>query len=560
MESKIRAIVSDVLARLGAGDVTFAVEWPADMSHGDYAVNAALAASKQLGKAPREIAEELASALRDGLGDDAEKVEIAGPGFVNVTLSKNAVARELIPALTMPEEWGGNADSIGKRVMIEYGNPNPFKEMHIGHLVGAIIGESMSRLVEFSGATVLRDTFGGDVGPQVAKALWSLMKDGMADVASAGEIGKAYTHGATAYEESKTAKKEIDDLNTRLYAVVEKQDEPETLSEEDRALLYLWQKGREVSMGEFNRLFALLGTKYDFTFFDSDTTGPGLDAVRDAVTRGVLKESEGAIIYPGEEKGLHTLVFVTSRGTPTYETKDVGLAILKELRAPTDEVVILTAVEQQGHFKVVLAALAEIAPALAAKMKHASHGLLTLTTGKMSSRKGNIITARELIHDIVESAGERNPDPVVAEQVAMGALKYMILRSAPGGNIIFDPEKSLSLDGDSGPYLQYALVRARSILEKVSSDANTDEAYASTPLAHLLTRFPGVVRKAQALSGPHIIATYLTQLASEWNSFYANERIIGSDDEAAKLALVRAFAQTMENGLWLLGIPAPEKM
>jgi arginyl-tRNA synthetase len=559
MEERIRTIVSEELTRMGAGSTAFAVEWPADMAHGDFAVNAALAASKELGKAPREIAEELVTALTAALGSGVEKIEIAGPGFVNITLSENALAASIAPAVEGSEGWGKSAE-LGKRTMIEYGNPNPFKEMHIGHLVGTVIGESLSRIMEFSGVHVLRDTFGGDVGPQVAKALWKFQREGVTDIASAAEIGKAYTQGSTAYEESAEAKVEIDALNTRIYAIVAHQQDPQTLSEEDQQLLHLWQKGREVSMEEFNRLFALLGTKYDFTFFDSDTTEPGLDAVRDAVTRGVLEESEGAIIYRGESKGLHTLVFVTSRGTPTYETKDVGLALLKELRAATDEVVILTAIEQQGHFKVVLAALSEIAPALAEKTRHMSHGLLTLTTGKMSSRKGNIITARELIAEIVEKAGERNPDPVIAQQVGIGALKYMVLRSAPGGSIIFDPEKSLSLEGDSGPYLQYALVRARSILEKSEQRAVTTSTVHATVLARLIARFPGVVAKAHMLSGPHIVVQFLTQLAGEWNSYYANERIIGSDDEQEKIALVKAFITTMEQGLWLLGMQAPEKM
>lgn len=558
MEDRIREIVQKTLADLGAAEVPFAVEWPADMAHGDFAVNAALAASKQLGRPPREIAEAIAAALTEGLGADAESVEIAGPGFVNITLSAAALGVVVNEAAHTPESWGRNDTQTGKRVMIEYGNPNPFKEMHIGHLMGTIIGESFSRLAEFSNAKVYRDTFGGDVGPQVAKALWVFLRDGATDIASAEEIGKAYIQGATAYEESETAKKEIDDLNARLYAVVDMEDG--ALSEDNRSLLYLWQKGREVSMQEFNRLFKLLGTSYDFTFFDSDTTQPGLEAVRDALARGVLEESEGAIIYRGEKKGLHTLVFVTGRGTPTYETKDIGLAFLKEMRLPTDEVVILTAIEQQGHFKVMLAALEEIAPTLAAKTRHASHGLLTLTTGKMSSRKGNVITGRELIQEIIEKATERNEDVLVAEQVAIGALKYMILRSAPGGNVVFDPEKSLSLEGDSGPYLQYALVRATTILEKSTAKDGDATTLEITNLARLITRFPGVVQKAQVLSGPHILTQYLTHLASEWNSFYANERIIGSDDEAAKIALVRAFISTMQNGLWLLGISAPEKM
>jgi arginyl-tRNA synthetase len=182
----------------------------------------------------------------------------------------------------------------------------------------------------------------------------------------------------------------------------------------------------------------------------------------------------------------------------------------------------------------------------------------------MSSRKGNVITARELLKEVIEKAVERNPDPVIAEQVGVGALKYMILRSAPGGSIVFDPEKSLSLEGDSGPYLQYALVRASSILDKADAAEARKDAHSLTSdtpiLARLLMRFPGIVRKAQMLSGPHILATYLTQLAGEWNSFYAKERIIGSDDEDAKLALVQAFVATMQSGLMLLGIPAPEKM
>jgi arginyl-tRNA synthetase len=558
MGERISSVITQALAQIGAGGTAFTVERPADLKHGDYATNVALVASKQFGKNPKELAQEFVPLIKEALGEDAANIEIAGPGFINITLAPHAIASTIASADS--GDWGKGHANDGKSVMIEYGNPNPFKEMHIGHLVGAILGESMSRLSEYSGAKVFRDTFGGDVGPQVAKALWVFLEDGATDIGSAEEIGKAYVKGSYAYEESDKAKAEIDTLNTRLYDVVGKQNEPQTLSEEDRQLLYLWQKGREISMAEFDRLFTLLGTKYDFTFFDSDTTGPGLDAVMDAVARGVLEESEGAIIYPGEKKGLHTLVFVTSRGTPTYETKDVGLAILKEMRMPTDEVVILTAVEQQGHFKVVLSALEDIAPALARKTTHASHGLLTLTTGKMSSRKGNIITARELIQEIVEKASERNTDPVIAEQVAIGALKYMVLRSAPGSSITFDPDKSLALDGDSGPYLQYAYVRAKKILSYEDGSGGDAQPDAPYDIERLLIHFPEIVERAERERAPQHIAQYLTELASSWNSFYASEQVLGSPEEAYKQRMARAFANTMEKGLWLLGIPVPEKM
>ncbi len=547
--------------------VNFAVEWPGDMSHGDYAVNVAMSAAKALGKNPRELASELAPIIAAKLGALVSGVEVAGPGFINITLAPAAIALSIAHATNLGKEWGTNESKSGKRIMIEYGNPNPFKEMHIGHMTGAITGEAISRLIGATGATVLRDTFGGDVGPHVAKALWALHQKGITDVASPKEIGAAYIHGSNSYEENEDAKKEIDELNTRIYQIVDAQDAPESLSEGDRALLALWRKGREVSMEEFNRLFALLGTKFDYIFFDSDTTELGIAEVQRGLAQGVFEESDGAIIYRGEKVGLFTLVFITSRGNPTYETKDVGLALLKESHTTTDEVLITTAIEQIGHFKVVLAALHELLPALAEKTRHIPHGLLQLTTGKMSSRKGNIITAAGLIREMIETALEKNPDPVIAEQVAIGAVKYMILRSAPGSNIIFDPEKSLSLDGDSGPYLQYALTRAKSVIAQADTGiANIENGEGSDVpekpylIERILVRFPEVVAAAQANLAPHTVAQYLTQLAGEWNSFYAQERIRGGEHEAYKLRLAKAFVQTMENGLNLLGIPVPEKM
>lgn len=560
MEERVYSAVSRALSALGGKDIPFTVERPTELSHGDYATNAALSAAKALGKSPKDIAEALKEALRKDLGDDVSKVEIAGPGFVNITLSQAVIIRRLEEACAKGGTWGRSTSREGERVMIEYGNPNPFKEMHIGHLVGAILGESLSRVLEAEGAEVLRDTFGGDVGPHVAKALWALKEKGVTDIANVREIGIAYIHGSKAYEESEDAKKEIDALNTKIYEVVEKQDDASALSVEDRELLALWRKGREVSMLEFERIFKVLGTKYDYIFYDSDTTAPGLRVVGDALEKGVFEKSDGAIIYRGEEKGLHTLVFVTSRGTPTYETKDVGLAFLKEERAGTDEVIIVTAVEQVGHFKVFLAALSEIAPHLAKKTKHIAHGLLSLTTGKMSSRKGNIITGAELINGVIEEAKKKNEDPLIAEQVAVGAVKYMILRQAPGGNIIFDPEKSLSLEGDSGPYLQYALVRARKILAYEGGKGGNETPPEPYALERVLVHYPEVVRRACEELAPQHIAQYLTEIAGMWNSFYASEQVLGSAEEAYKMRLAKAFSTTMENGLSLLGIPAPERM
>lgn len=550
MEARIRSIVQQTLDVLGATGVSFAVEWPADLVHGDYAVNAALAASKTLGKSPREVAELLVPALRAELGEDAQSIEIAGPGFINITLSHAAVHARIQESVREGERWGRAAVSpSAQRIIIEYSCPNPFKEMHVGHLMSTVIGESVARLMENAGALVVRDSYGGDVGPHIAKALWALRREGVTEPESAKQIGDAYASGSRAYEESPKAKAEIDALNQEIYAGT------------DTELMELWRHGRDVSVNAFKDIYRVLDTSFDYFFFESETAPIGMRIVEDGLARGVFTESDGAVIYEGEKKGLHTLVFRTSRGTPTYEAKDLGLAFLKEERVESDESYILTAAEQIGHFQVFLAALEDIAPKLANKTHHVPHGFLRLTTGKMSSREGNVVTAAGLIDEVLTRAMEKNSDPLIAQSVAVGALKYMILRASPGSDIIFDPEKSLSLDGDSGPYLQYSLVRALSVLEKEGEgEVDTTEPQTPYELSRMLYRFPEVARNARVHLAPHTITQYLTQLAGAWNSFYSAERIVGGVYEAHKREVARAFVTTMRNGLTLLGIPVPERM
>lgn len=551
MEERIRKAVSDTLQSAGAERVSFLVERPADMSHGDYATNAAFAAAKILGKNPRELASELAPLIQSALGADASRVSVAGPGFINISLSREAVSAVIAAADAQSMEWGKGNTEKGKRILIEYSNPNAFKEMHIGHLVGSILGEAVSRLIENSGALLTRDTFGGDIGPNVAKALWGLQKNGITEPTTAQEIGVAYTNGSNAYENDPKVKEEIDMLNQAIYAGT------------DSALMEFWRKGREVSMAEFRRIWKLLGTHFDFEFFDSDTIEVGLRVVQDGLAKGIFKKSDGAIIYDGEEKGVHTMVFITSHNTPTYEAKDIGLAFLKEERWSSDKVIIVSGNEQTGRFKTVLAALSEIAPRVAAKTVHLANGFLRLASGKMSSREGNVITASDFIREVIEKASEKNEDPLIAEQVALGAIKYMILRQSPGSDIVFDEEKSLSLEGDSGPYLQYALVRAKSVLAAAEEKAGAlSKSAPEIPYAieRVMLHFPEVAARAARELAPNLLVNYLTELAGEWNSFYAQERIVGGDHEGHKCMLARAFVHTMSNGLTLLGIPTPEKM
>lgn len=576
MEERIRKAVGEALAKMGVREVSFTVERPADPTYGDYTTNVAMKvfgpishgnlsnASGKTGSSkmyqwhpniaqyrnPRELADSLARTLIDILGKDiASRAVVAGPGFINITLAREAIALAIAEADTQGAEWGKATLNAGQKVMIEYTDPNPFKEMHIGHLMSNAIGEAIARLTENAGAEVKRANYQGDVGPHVAKALWGLKQVGIADPSSAAELAKAYVAGNTAYEKDPQAKADIDAINQAVYRG------------DDAALMELWRKGRQISLDAFERNYHRLGTKFDYYFFESETAAPGAEMVRDGFVKGIFEQSDGAIIYPGEKKGLHTLVFITSKGTPTYEAKELGLAVLKETRWSGDRSLIVTANEQIGHFKVVKAALEDIAPKVGAKTSHIAHGFLRLATGKMSSREGNVISADDFIADVVMIASAKNPDPIVALQVAVGAIKYMILRQAPGSDIIFDKEKSLSLEGNSGPYLQYALVRARKILTYASGSGNgTIEPSAPYPIERIILHFPEVAARAARELSPNILTTYLTELAGAWNSFYAQEQVLGSPEEDYKQRVTRAFAHTMQNGLALLGIPAPEKM
>lgn len=548
MQEKITKAVSEALTELGAREAAFVVERPGDLAHGDYTTNAALVAAKPLGKNPTEVADQLVSILKEKLGDAVSSVEIAGPGFINFTLSRQEIALAVAEADAQGEAWG-REEKNNARVMIEYSDPNAFKEMHIGHLVGSVLGESVARLIENSGATIARTTFGGDIGPNVAKALWGLRKQGVTEPTTPGEIGTAYVAGSKAYESDPSAKAEIDALNQAIYAGT------------DQELMSLWKRGREISVEEFRRIWKILGTHFDFELFDSDTTESGVRIVHDGLAKGVFEKSDGAIIYNGETKGVHTMVFITSHNTPTYEAKDLGLAFLKEEQWPSDQSIIIAGNEQSGRFKTVLAALGEVAPTLANKTIFIPNGFLKLTSGKMSSREGNVITAADFIAEVIGKASEKNEDPLIAEQVAVGAIKFMVLRQSPGADIVFDAEKSLSLEGDSGPYLQYALVRAIKILsyssEEVGGAAEPHEPYL---IERIILHYPSVAARAAEELSPNLLMTYLLELAGAWNSFYASHQVLGSEEEQYKMRVTRAFANTMANGLTLLGIPTPEKM
>lgn len=547
----IRALVEGALKDLALPAGDFTLEHPADLAHGDYATNAALVAAKKAGKNPREVAEKLARVMTERKPDYLESVEVAGPGFVNFRLSEKFFTDTLARVAREGDAWGRNEMFKGTRAVVEYTDPNPFKEFHIGHLMPNAIGESLARLLEFSGASVRRANYQGDVGLHVAKAVWGLMRAGAPS--SAEDLGRAYAAGAQAYEEDGASKREIAELNKKIY------------DRSDARVNELYDAGRKLSLAYFETVYEKLGTTFDEYYFESETGPVGAGIVR--AHPDVFEESDGAIVFSGEKSGLHTRVFINSEGLPTYEAKELGLAKMKFDRSAYDLSIVVTGNEIVEYFKVLLAAMRAVFPELAEKTRHVPHGMMRLPSGKMSSRTGDVILALDLIGDVARAAlervrGENVPGAeALAEDVAVGAVKYSILKQGTGRDIVFDIDRALSLEGDSGPYLMYAHARARSVLAKAPRAAEGASLTGNiSDVERLLYRFPELVERAAHEYEPHYLTTYLIELAGAFNSWYARERIIGGEGEARRVAVAHAFAATMENGLFLLGIPAPERM
>lgn len=560
MEAVIRAAIKEVLTDFGL-EVDFSVEHPADLSHGDYASNVALVAAKAMGVAPRTLAERVCAALHGKIAN-VSAITIAGPGFINFHLERQFFVDQVKVAIKQGSEWGRGSSWQGKRVVVEYTDPNPFKEFHIGHLFTNVVGESIARLFMMGGAEVKRVCYQADVGLHVAHAIWGMQQLGLTEESdfSAKELGRAYALGATAYKENEADKAAITALNKIIY------------ERSDEAINALYDQGRAVSLSYFEEIYALVGTKFDAYFFESEVAGAGKQLVLDHPD--VFTQSAGAYIFVGEQFGLHTRVFLNQQGLPTYEAKELALAKLKADRLHGyDHSVVSTAKEINEYFKVLLQAMSFIYPDLAKKTEHIGHGMVRLTSGKMSSRTGNVIAAVDFIAEVATAAkakiaasGFTEATNELANQVALASIKYATLRSAIEQDSVYDSEKSLSFEGDSGPYLQYTHARISSVLEKAAQSGVTADFKAVPETVYAiereLYRFPEVVAAALAERAPHQVTTYLTELAGAFNSFYASEKIADSNDEFApyKAALATAVQQTLKNGLWVLGIEAPEQM
>ncbi|MGI9028294.1 MAG: arginine--tRNA ligase [Candidatus Saccharimonadales bacterium] len=524
-----------------------------DEQFGDYATNVAMQLAKKLGKNPREVAQ----AIVDKLAMDAS---VAGPGFINIRVSDAKIFAASLQSTTLPKPLED------KVVVAEYSDPNAFKVLHGGHLYTSLVGDAIANIVDAAGATVHRVNFGGDVGLHVAKTMWAIIQElggefpqkltDIPDKQKLEWVSARYVVGNNAYDEDETAKTRITEYNKRVYAIHSEQDKESPFAQ-------IYWLCRKWSYEGFDVLYERLGMHpFEKYYPESSVFDIGLQTVKEHIGP-VYVESDGAVVFRGEPYGLFTQVFINSEGLPTYAGKDVGLIQAKYRDYAFDISFMITDVSQKDHIAVVLKSIEQFKPELAQKTVHYTHGRIKLAGGeKMSSRKGNILRADDIINASFKAAKMMSgkDDPAIV----LGAIRYSFLRSRVGGDIVYVPTESVSMDGNSGPYLQYALVRARSILRSTVDVSLIKEVIvldeSERSLARKIGMYPEAFAAALADYSPHHICNYLYELAVIFNRFYEQSRVIDHERSAERVALVRSYEQTLSHGLSLLGMPQPEQM
>lgn len=502
-----------------------------------------------------------------------EKVELVG-NFINFFVAQDELLKHTNRALTHPEEFGKTSPELPLKplkIMLEYGTPNTHKLPHIGHLFSYVYGESLSRLLEWAGHEIFRENYQGDVGLHVAKCLFIVQqkKDMLSQLNTLDEkvqfLQTCYQEGSTAYEDSEESKAAIMDLNKKIYA-------------QDAEIFELWNTTREWSIEYYKEFEALLGVHIQKHYFESQTWETGMSLVKEH-TGTIFEESDGAIIFKGEQYGLHTRVFVTSYGTPTYEAKDMGLAKMKSEEWDFDVALVTTAREQNSYWDVVIKAAELVVPQLKGKLKHLGFGFIDLKGGKMSSRTGNILSGVDLVStvenkviDTLLSGAENQSES--AQILAVGAVKYAFLRSDSQKNMYFDIDESVSLHGNSGPYVQYAYARMKSIVRKHMTTGSEElPPMAARAIDHLeaselqllrmIPRFEEILSDAAKTYAPHLVCTYVLDITQAFNAFYENVSVLQADTEEQKnfrLALTVATSTIVKNALHVLGIETIEKI
>ena len=566
-KTKTELQLKEMIAKASGEKGEINLEHPADKNFGDYSTNIAMLLAKKEGENPREVATEMVHKIKNEANDLIENVDIAGPGFINFFLKKEFLKKEA-EIVNFEIEFKKRLSEYGKgqTVIIDYSAPNIAKPFGIGHLRSTNIGQALYNIYKILGWKTIGDNHLGDWGTQFGKLIYALKRwaNKPVEEMSIEDLEKLYVRF---HSEAKLDEK-LDDEGRAWFAKLENGD-PEARE--------IWTKCIEISKKEFDRVYELLDVKIDYALGESFYLDKMNAVIEEMDKMGIIKESQGARIVEFEK--MPPVIVQKSNRTTTYLTRDLATIKYRLDTWKADLVIYEVGVDQELYFRQLF----EIAKMLgwlpSQGFKHIGHGLIRWKTGKFSTRQGDTIHLADVIENATEKAIAIAEHTAVAKDlsatereemikaVAIGAIKFNDLSQDPKKDIIFDWDQIMSLEGDSGPYLQYAYARCQSVLSKSKIKEQKD--IESVPeilspeeekMLRIFYLFEEKIIDAAISFNPSIIATYLLEVARTYNEFYAKNKIIGDKNEIFRIFLTKSTTSVIHMGLQLLGIKTLERM
>ena len=545
------------------------IETPKDTKNGDYSFPC-FRLAKELKKAPPVIANEIKEKLEQEIeaNKEIEKIEVVG-GYLNFFINKSILAKEVLEEVSKTEEYGKSEIGKEKNVIVEYSSPNIAKPFHIGHLRTTLIGNALYRIYKYLGYNTTGINHLGDYGTQFGKMI------------------EAYKMWGSEYDLDEDPINKMMDMYVRINDLCKKDEEVLERCRENFRLLEngekycvdLWNRFKDLSMVEFSKIYDILNVKFDSyngEAFYSDKTD---DVIKTLEEKGKLIESEGAKIVDLEDVGISTpCIIQKANGSSIYATRDLAAIMYRAKTYDFDKCLYVVAYEQNLHFKQIFEVAKYLVDEKYAKgLEHVSYGMVSLPTGKMSTRLGNVVKIEDLINGTIEKAqeiiAEKNPQlenkEEVAKKVGIGAIVFNTLSTATVKDQIFDWNTALNFQGETGPYIQYTYVRTKSVLEKAGytpkfEDVKTEnllDEYSLETLK-LIYNFEDTLIQVTEKNEPSILSRYLIDLAKAYSSFYNENKIIveNKDIQNARVYLTYATGKVLKQGAELLGMQMPEKM
>ncbi len=557
-----------ILKSLNDEQINNLLEIPPSSDLGDFAFPCFVLA-KELKMNPAQISEKLKNDLDlIKLPSSIEKMETKGP-YINFFLNKQNLSKKTLEEIKkLKDKYGSSQKGRGKKIMIEFSQPNTHKAFHVGHIRGTSLGESLSRILEFYGYNIARVNYSGDTGMHIAKWIWCYKKYHSKEKLRLDEswIASIYVDAVKRLSQNEKLQSEVDEINRKIE------------SREDKEINSLWKKTRELSIKSWEKIYRQLNTHFDRHYFESEVELNGKNIGRKLVDQGIAKISDEATIVDLEKFNLGIWVVLRRDGTVLYSAKDLALSELKfkEFKNLTKSIVIVGD-EQDMYFKQLSKVLELINLINKDKYTHIPFGMVRLPQGKMSSRTGDNILYSDFINEVITSAkkGIKKRTPKIsfkelderALKISIAAIKYAMLKQDARKVIVFNKDDALNFEGNTGPYLLYSYARASSIIRKSKSskkikeqNSQDEKDESENKLIKLLSEFPDIVEKSFRQLDPSQVANYSYELSKAFNEFYHSSHVIGSDEEEYKLKLVNSFRQVLKNSLKLLGIDVIEEM